>query len=310
MQLFDRDETPWDRPQGYRLHLETDALNAVGEVLPPDGAELFDATAMRTTSFTTILGPALEVVRQLPTDDGQDAVFWPAVAADEPEHRNVDRATLRGILLDGLSDAISFGKRLSTYESTADSVTARFADGSTATGDVLVGADGLRSAVRAQRAPQLATMDAGVQAIYGRVPWPRAVELLPPAALQDIFSIAMDTRKVFLGLGAVRFPTEPSLAAAEAGRTGLLTAKDDYVVCIVGGRREHIPQSHDELRRLDPATIGDVARTVIADWPERARAVLEAAEPDEFFSVSMSSSVPGPLDAPTNVTLLGDAVPP
>jgi len=43
---------------------------------------------------------------------------------------------------------IEYGKRLVGADETADGVTARFADGTTATGDVLIGADGIRSTVR------------------------------------------------------------------------------------------------------------------------------------------------------------------
>jgi 2-polyprenyl-6-methoxyphenol hydroxylase-like FAD-dependent oxidoreductase len=43
---------------------------------------------------------------------------------------------------------IEYGKRLVGVDETEDGVTARFADGTTATGDVLIGADGIRSTVR------------------------------------------------------------------------------------------------------------------------------------------------------------------
>lgn len=58
-----------------------------------------------------------------------------------------DHATAQGV-------RIEYGKRLTGAEETDDGVTARFADGSTATGDVLVGADGIRSAVRGIIDPQ------------------------------------------------------------------------------------------------------------------------------------------------------------
>ncbi|GGS21350.1 FAD-dependent oxidoreductase [Actinokineospora fastidiosa] len=43
---------------------------------------------------------------------------------------------------------VEYGKRMTAAESDARGVTARFADGTTATGDLLIGADGLRSTVR------------------------------------------------------------------------------------------------------------------------------------------------------------------
>ncbi|RZS31442.1 2-polyprenyl-6-methoxyphenol hydroxylase-like FAD-dependent oxidoreductase [Herbihabitans rhizosphaerae] len=52
-----------------------------------------------------------------------------------------DEAVRRGV-------EIVYGKRLTDAEAAADGVTARFADGSTATGDLLIGADGLRSVTR------------------------------------------------------------------------------------------------------------------------------------------------------------------
>ncbi|WP_232666446.1 FAD-dependent oxidoreductase [Pseudonocardia sp. TRM90224] len=48
---------------------------------------------------------------------------------------------------------VEFGKRLVGFDQDADTVTARFADGTAATGDVLIGADGIRSAVRGELDP-------------------------------------------------------------------------------------------------------------------------------------------------------------
>jgi 2-polyprenyl-6-methoxyphenol hydroxylase-like FAD-dependent oxidoreductase len=52
-----------------------------------------------------------------------------------------DHATARGV-------PIQYGKRLVAAEDTGDGITATFSDGSTATADVLIGADGIRSTVR------------------------------------------------------------------------------------------------------------------------------------------------------------------
>jgi 2-polyprenyl-6-methoxyphenol hydroxylase-like FAD-dependent oxidoreductase len=52
-----------------------------------------------------------------------------------------DRAVAGGV-------AIEYGKRLAGVQETATGITARFADGSTAGADILIGADGVRSTVR------------------------------------------------------------------------------------------------------------------------------------------------------------------
>ena len=56
------------------------------------------------------------------------------------------------------------GSGLKGFEQDARSVTAHFADGSTAQGDLLVGADGLRSTVRQQCLPDLGPLYAGYSA--------------------------------------------------------------------------------------------------------------------------------------------------
>ena len=59
------------------------------------------------------------------------------------------------------------GKDLRCVEQTAEGITARFADGSAETADVLVGADGFRSGVRAQLLPQAQPLYAGYVAWRG-----------------------------------------------------------------------------------------------------------------------------------------------
>jgi 2-polyprenyl-6-methoxyphenol hydroxylase-like FAD-dependent oxidoreductase len=59
----------------------------------------------------------------------------------------VDRNLLRKVLMKNLD--VQYNRHLTTYESGGDSVTARFKDGSSARGTLLVGADGSNSRVRA-----------------------------------------------------------------------------------------------------------------------------------------------------------------
>jgi 2-polyprenyl-6-methoxyphenol hydroxylase-like FAD-dependent oxidoreductase len=62
---------------------------------------------------------------------------------------------------------IVHGARLVSVEDSPDTVTAHFADGSTATGDLLVGADGLNSTVRRAIAPATQPSYAGQRVFYG-----------------------------------------------------------------------------------------------------------------------------------------------
>jgi FAD-dependent urate hydroxylase len=70
---------------------------------------------------------------------------------DGTHNQTITRADLYGVLRDEAvrrGVPIEYGKRLVAAESTSDGVVATFEDSSTATGDLLIGADGLRSATR------------------------------------------------------------------------------------------------------------------------------------------------------------------
>jgi 2-polyprenyl-6-methoxyphenol hydroxylase-like FAD-dependent oxidoreductase len=304
VEIFERDTSPWDRPQGYRLHLDADAINAAKEVLTPELHAVFEATSHRTEPYTTILAQNLSLIKRLMTDDEHGQDVWPTHVGP-PVHANVDRATLRQILLAGLDDRVHYGKTLERYESKEGGVVAYFTDGTTATGHVLVGADGIRSAVRQQRAPHCDTIDAGVTAIYGRIPTAEVGSLLPHEALEDIFTVAYDDRKVFLGLGAVCFPLKPQEAVEKFAPGVAMRPQDDYVVCIVGGRHEFFPK---DLRKAAGPELQQVAAKMLEAWPDRAASVVRVGDPTAFFLVEMYTSVPCVLNTPINVTLLGDAI--
>jgi 2-polyprenyl-6-methoxyphenol hydroxylase-like FAD-dependent oxidoreductase len=75
------------------------------------------------------------------------------------------------------------GKELVAVEECASGVAARFADGSSAEGDLLIGADGLRSKVRAQLLPEVNPLYVGYAA------WRALVreEAIPPALHAEVF---------------------------------------------------------------------------------------------------------------------------
>lgn len=63
-----------------------------------------------------------------------------------------------------------FGRTLASFEDDGRRVTARFVDGGVAEGDLLIGADGVRSTVRSQMMPQSQPLYAGYIAWRGMIP--------------------------------------------------------------------------------------------------------------------------------------------
>ncbi|MFF0456959.1 FAD-dependent oxidoreductase [Nocardia africana] len=81
---------------------------------------------------------------------GHKDIELPTAAGLEPLHA-IDRSDLHQVLHDHAVDAgvaVEYSKRLVGVEEHRDGVTARFADGSTATADIVIGADGIKSRVR------------------------------------------------------------------------------------------------------------------------------------------------------------------
>lgn len=119
-------------------------------------------------------------------------------------HRGVgvNRQTLREILSAGLDDAIRYDSDFERYETGSDGwVRAHFAGGRTATGDLIVGADGAGSAVRHQLVPAAEFDDFG-QAIYGRTPLTAQLRGQIPADFLDGMTRAKDDRGVTLSAAA------------------------------------------------------------------------------------------------------------
>ncbi|MFF3582895.1 FAD-dependent oxidoreductase [Streptomyces mirabilis] len=82
---------------------------------------------------------------------------------------------LRSILMLGLEERIHYGKAAIGVTDIGDRAILAFADGTTAHADIVIGADGANSALRAHATPGREPVELPVAAIYGRSP----IETLP-----------------------------------------------------------------------------------------------------------------------------------
>lgn len=138
-----------------------------GLALAPNGLAalgIIDADAAVRAVATPITGTVMAV--------GENSRRLPSLADVEPL-QVVGRGDLHRVLRERAIEAgvrFEYGKRLVGADQGPDSVTARFDDGSSATADILIGADGVRSTVRTLIDPQAPGADyTGMLAFQGYV---------------------------------------------------------------------------------------------------------------------------------------------
>ena len=127
----------------------------------PEPPEVGAGVGLWSNALRVLKGLGLyEAVRGIGAEIGGETRSWSGrrlfgFSAGEMRRRYgeasvvVHRAELQGVLLAALpEDSVRYGARLVGFSDDGDEVTARFADGRKEVGDLLVGADGLRSATR------------------------------------------------------------------------------------------------------------------------------------------------------------------
>jgi 2-polyprenyl-6-methoxyphenol hydroxylase-like FAD-dependent oxidoreductase len=299
--VYERDAALASRPQGYRLHVDARAGLALQRCLPPELFELFLATCGRPGKRFTVLSERLRVLHEVAADPAEDP------SAPATLSTSANRQTLREILAAGLGQQISFGREFTRYEAGDDGVRLHFADGRPADADLLVGADGVNSAVRRQRLPGAGIIDTGSRCIYGKTLLDDSTLRLVPPSLLDGFT-AIVGGPVGMAAGLVQFSQRPERACAAMAPEARLSPAGDYLMWAVSANHERFGVPDARLGELGPAGLHDTATKMIRSWHPDLRGLVARASIDETFLVRIRTSVPVAAWPPSRVTLLGDAI--
>ena len=306
--VFERDRTRKDGLQGFRVGIDPDGCRALDANLPPALYETFLATCAISPHWFNMLSEHYGELLSLKPSPPRD-----------PRHgeRSVSRMTLRQVLLTGLEDVTHFDKMFSRYEQRTDGqVEAFFEDGSSAVADVLVAADGSNSRIRRQYLPQAEMDDTLIRSIGGKVPaTPETLALLTPKIHRGV-TLIMAPR----GFGGILHVMEFSWDKAGAPKQGIGTTDADLIAQWPGLRfdnsRDYISwgiwaaadKFPQDLRTMNGETLLALSQSLTAKWHPNWRRLLAASDPNSVFPVVIRTSVPVEPWAPSNVTLLGDAI--
>jgi len=301
-ELFERDADD-SRKIGYYLHMNADGGEALRRCLPDDLFELYAQTSRRTYDRreSIVLDDQLNELSSQPH-------LGPPNEGARP-HTGVHRRTLRSILRARLGDSFHPGQAVTGYKETPDGVSVTLADGSTAQGDVLVGADGIRSAVRRQRLPGAAIIDAGVRGlgVFGRTPLtPGLLEQLPPNLFDGVI-IAADRKGSRLLIAVYRPRQRAAYAAAAIAPDVTLEPVEDYVMISCSVPPGTVIPPAAEWTAETPAMLRDAMLSAIEGWHPAARALVAGVDLDSVFVIPFGFLEPAPPWEPSRVTLVGDA---
>ncbi|NUR70347.1 MAG: FAD-dependent monooxygenase [Hamadaea sp.] len=301
VRVYERDAAADGRRQGYRLHVDARAGTSLRDCLPSELFGLVLATASTPSRGFTVMNSRLRILHETSVGSTGDPY------AAETLSTSVNRATLREILTTGLADRITYGSEVSGFEQDDTGVTVLFADGSSERSDVLVGADGVNSAIRSRLLPAARVHDTGNRIIYGKTLLDdRTVALVPPALLNGFTAIVGG--HVGLATGMMRFRHRPDRAVEALGSVARLTAADDYLMWAVSAPAAQFTVPDPATASMDAAQLHGVACDMVRSWHPHVRALLDAASIPDTFLIRVRSSERVAAWTPSRVTLLGDAI--
>lgn len=277
VEVFERAPSVFARGAGYRINIRPEGGQALLDCLPPNLGELYLATSNRHC---------------LPRIAGYDAALRELFANDLPApthaHTSVDRLLLRQILLADLTEQVRFGKQVVDASQDEREARVRFADGGTATGDVLVAADGTHSVLRSRLLPDAEVLDVPLRCVWGKTPIPDGVPGWVPDAVRNRYSGVFGPGGDQLMIGLFQPRRHIVDAVAELAPYAHIRPVEDYLMWVYMG--------------------GATLPGAVADWHPSVRKLIAAADPRTVVPVAIRVAAPVPPWRPSRITFLGDAI--
>lgn len=306
--VYERSGVRTDRLQGYRVHINPKGSRALYESLPSEQWQTFVETCGSSGGAFGFVNEQLKELLLIEDDLTSDAGRDPSRS-----HHSVSRITLHQVLSAGLSDVLHLDKEFERYERAADgTVTCHFTDGTTATADVFVGADGANSRVRRQYLPDAQRIDTGIRAIAGKLPLTDEVRSWLPHRMQHGPNNVLPPS----GCGMFMAPHDlsDSLLSAAVDDTDSATRGShfdntaSYLMWAYAANQGKYPCDDAELSTLDGAGLRDLAGRQIAGWHPTLRRMVTDTPQETVTLLPIRTSVPVRQWETTTVTVLGDAI--
>jgi 2-polyprenyl-6-methoxyphenol hydroxylase-like FAD-dependent oxidoreductase len=326
VEVYERTAARADWLQGYRIHLNPDGCRALHDCLPAPAWARFDATAGDAGGTFRFYDQRLRTLAVLGEEVRGGERGDPVV-----RHRSVSRIRLREVLLHGLDGVVRHGREFVGYERIAGGgQRAHFADGSSADGDLLIGADGSNSRVRGQYLPELSRLDIGVFNVAGRYPLTARSAAGLPSELTSGSGYVLTPRSDAMFVSAWRAPERTAEQAPEwaprqapEGASELAPEQspegaprsapdgidgidaEDYVLWAYAAARSRFPA---DVEQWAGSALRDLVLARTDGWAPALRRLVAECDPATVAPVvlrSMPTLYPWPA---STVTLLGDAI--
>jgi 2-polyprenyl-6-methoxyphenol hydroxylase-like FAD-dependent oxidoreductase len=287
--VFERGPAHLDLSSSYRIHIDANGSRALHACLPADLWREFDARSAASPRGIEFVTERLRHLAFIAESDPH--------AAPHTRSHPISRSGLRQLLLRGLDDVVTFERRVVGFEQTSNEhVVARFADGGSVEGDVLVGADGSASAIRRQLLPQARVVDSGVGGIAGKV-------YLNDAVRQHIGSRWLSQMTMVLPVRGMAFFMAPFQRPDGAAQLDL---PEHLFWVLIGQTRQfetHLSGAHKSGEALQQAALQRVAQ-----WHPLLANLVRATALDSLTGVPLHTAEAVAAWQPGRVTLLGDAI--